>query len=65
MKLVLASSNAGKLEELRGLLADTGIEIRQIPLSASKLWELVDRTWRQREAQAGEGRDGSDIADAG
>ena len=27
MKLVLASSNAGKLEELRGLLADTGIEL--------------------------------------
>lgn len=27
MKLVLASSNHGKLEELRGLLADTGIEL--------------------------------------
>ncbi|GGD44528.1 RdgB/HAM1 family non-canonical purine NTP pyrophosphatase [Pseudoxanthomonas indica] len=27
MKLVLASSNAGKLEELRELLADTGIEL--------------------------------------
>ena len=27
MKLVLASSNQGKLEELRGLLADTGIEL--------------------------------------
>lgn len=27
MKLVLASSNPGKLEELRGLLADTGIEL--------------------------------------
>lgn len=27
MKLVLASSNAGKLEELRDLLADTGIEL--------------------------------------
>jgi len=27
MKLVLASSNAGKLEELRSLLADTGIEL--------------------------------------
>lgn len=27
MKLVLASSNAGKLEELRHLLADTGIEL--------------------------------------
>ena len=26
MKLVLASSNAGMLEELRGLVADTGIE---------------------------------------
>ena len=27
MKLVLASSNTGKLEELRSLLADTGIEL--------------------------------------
>ncbi|KAF1726395.1 RdgB/HAM1 family non-canonical purine NTP pyrophosphatase [Pseudoxanthomonas japonensis] len=27
MKLALASSNPGKLEELRGLLADTGIEL--------------------------------------
>ncbi|HEY5972567.1 MAG TPA: RdgB/HAM1 family non-canonical purine NTP pyrophosphatase [Pseudoxanthomonas sp.] len=27
MKLVLASSNHGKLEELRGLLSDTGIEL--------------------------------------